>query len=105
VTGDIEIFPELKIKTLPTLLAALRQPGPRRDVFEQQSGRFVVSFDLFPVRAAVLREAIASAAVVETYPGKNAPYWRVPEMVEKPRRRQYRTRQAPRRRGRPRKAA
>jgi hypothetical protein len=86
MTGDIEIFPELKIKTLPTLLAALRQPGPRRDVYQQKSGRYVVSFDLLPVRAEVVREAIASGAIVETYPGKNAPYWRLPEMVEKSRR-------------------
>jgi hypothetical protein len=35
---DIEIYPELKIKTLPALLAVLRQPGPRRDVYEQETG-------------------------------------------------------------------
>jgi hypothetical protein len=81
-------FPErLKIKTLPTLLAVLHQSEPIRDVFQQDSGRFMVSFDLFPVRGTVVREAIASGAIVETYPGKNAPYWRVPEFVEKPRRR------------------
>jgi hypothetical protein len=47
------------------------------------------------VRAEVAREAIASGIIVETYPGKNAPYWRLPEMVEKPRRRQYRKRKSP----------
>ena len=92
MTGDVEIFAEMKIKTLPTLLAALNRPGPRRDVCEKQSGRYIVSFDLFPVRAEVVREAIASGAIVETYPGKNAPYWRPPEMIEKPRRRRYRKR-------------
>ena len=72
-----------------TLLAALRRPGPIRDVVQDESGRYLVSFDLFPVRGGAVREAIASGAIVETYPGKNAPFWRVPEFVEKPRRPQY----------------
>jgi len=67
MTDDIEIHPRPIIETLPTLLAALRQPGPHRDV----------------VRAEVVREAIASGTIVETYPGKNAPYWRLPDMLEK----------------------
>lgn len=72
--GDIEIYPQLEIKTLRTLLAALRQPGPSREVYQQQSGRYVVSFDLLPVCSEVVREAMASGAIVETYPGKGAPY-------------------------------
>ena len=55
---------------------------------QDETGRYVVSFDLFPVRGGAVREAIASGAIVETYPGARAPYWRVPEFVEKPRRRQ-----------------
>jgi hypothetical protein len=79
---DTEFFPGLKIKTVRTLLAALRGPGPLRDVVQDEAGRFWVSFDLFPVRGGAVREAIASGAIVETYPGKNAPFWRVPELVE-----------------------
>ena len=92
MTGDIQIYPALKIKSLRALLAALRLPGLRRDVYRQESGEYAISYDLLPVCSEVVRDAIASGAIVETYPGKNAPYWRVPELVEKPRRRQYRKR-------------
>jgi hypothetical protein len=43
MNGDIEIHPELKIKTLRALLAALCQPGPRRDVHEQETGGYAQS--------------------------------------------------------------
>jgi len=86
------------------LLAALRQPGPPRDVYQQESGRYIVSYDLFPVRVAVVREAIDACAIVETYPGRDAPYWRLPELVEKRSRHPCQKRQAQRRpRGLPRK--
>ena len=78
--------------------------GPGRDVYEQQSGGYMVSHDLLPVCPEVVREAIASGAIVEAFPGKNGLYWTVPELVVQPRPRQYRKREMPRRRGRPRKA-
>jgi hypothetical protein len=69
------------IDSVRALLAVLRQPGPRRDLYETDSGGRV-SFDLVPVSGEVVRAALASGAIVESYPGKHAPYWRTPEMVE-----------------------
>jgi hypothetical protein len=67
-----------------------------RNVYKHKAGEYVISYDLLPVCSGVAHDAIASGAIVETYPGKHAPYWRVPELVEKPAWRQYRKRQVPR---------
>src|SRR5215472_5206770 len=78
-----QIYPELKIKTLRTLLAVLRLPGPHRDIYRQKSGRCVV--ELRSAAGAFQGRARSGAIVAE--------------QVEKPRRGQYRKRQETRRAG------
>jgi hypothetical protein len=81
MTDYAETYPGLRIRTLSDIARRTASAGPPRDVYQQESGRYIVSYDLFPVRVAVVREAIDAGAIVETYPGRDAPYWRLPELV------------------------
>jgi len=80
-----------QIKTVPALLAALRQPGPWRAVTKDEDGYYVSLADwVCPrVQAEVVRAAIVAGAIVEMYPSMNLAHWCLPA----------------RRRGRPRKVA
>jgi hypothetical protein len=82
MTGDIEIYPGLKINTAVALVHALRTAGkPVRDVYRGQGGCYCISFDGWEVDAAAVQEAVAKGWLVLTYPDKSNDWWRLPNGI------------------------
>src|ERR1700682_2834448 len=86
MTGDIQIFPDMKINTAVALVHALRTAGkPVRDVYRGQGGDYWISFDGREVDASAVREAVSKGWLVLTYPKKSRDWWRLPECMPAPR--------------------
>jgi hypothetical protein len=86
MTGDIQIYPALKITSAVVLVHALRTAGkPVRDVYRANDGGYRVSFDGWEVDATAVDEAVAKGWLVLTYPKKSGEWWRLPEHMPAPR--------------------